>query len=616
MDFIYKIGCKQILVDADRCILHGVSYEPCDTANPPQANDTASPAGTILRTVFLLLSLFTLYLLLATCHFLYAGGMIYWTPNGVLVNDFDNGVGGLVDDGKGGAILFSIRLYGIGQDSVVALRIDSNGNSLWGLQGKTLDNYAGWQGKVKGVSDGRDGAIAVWSRFPPQPKLYYQRVDSMGNRMWGANAQRVTLSDSGQWYPVIVSDGAKGIIIAWREVRDYARGMDIYAQRIDSNGVRQWGDYGVAVCTADSNQEYPAITCDINGASVIVWTDLRNGSYDIFAQRLNSNGAPLWQVNGIAICDTIGAQGLTTYGTNVVMATDTTGILTWSDDRYGFANQDAYAQCINSNGLPLWIQQGVPVCDTVNRQGGGQIIADGRGGAIICWRDTRDGYRHLYAQRLNSNGQKLWLNQGLLICNADTCLNQRIVSDGKSGAIICWQDKRSGNWDVYAQHIDSLSNILWDTNGMPVCTVVDPYERYPEMIASDSNTAIICWTDFRSGNGRGYAQKVGDEIIGIAENMNRKLKVSRIELRLSPNPSSHATAIEYYVRHNATYVGLKVYDITGKLVRDFSSSMTKQSGCIAWLGDDDRGKDLPNGIYFCRLIEDGKSIMKKLILLK
>jgi hypothetical protein len=431
------------------------------------------------------------YFLFPASHLAFAGGKVYWTPNGVLLNEPGGGAGvaGLVDDMKGGAITFSSR-----SDSVVALRVDRNGNLPWGLQGKTLDNYQGSQAWPMGVSDGRGGAIAIWARITPSPIYYYQRVDSLGNRAWGANAQRVTLSDSAQWDPAVISDGAKGMIVAWQEARVHARGWDIYAQRIDSLGVRRWGDYGVAVCTADSSQTYPAITCDSAGNSVIAWEDVRNGEYDVYAQRLDNTGLPLWQLNGIAVCDTNDAQGFTA----VIVATDTTIIVSWSDKRSG--NWDVYAQSLNATGLALWTFQGIPICDTVNDQRDARPIPDGKGGAVFCWVDERTGFKNIYAQCLDSNGQRLWANQGVQICNTDSAYwYQRIVSDGNSGAIVCWQDGRSGDWDIYAQHVDSSGTVLWDTNGMPVCTAIND-QQYQEMIASDSNTAIICWLDYRNGS--------------------------------------------------------------------------------------------------------------------
>jgi hypothetical protein len=265
------------------------------------------------------------------------------------------------------------------------------------------------------------------------------------------------------------------------------------------------------------------------------------------------------------------------------------------------------------------MQQGVPVCDTINRQEEGRLIADGKGGAVFCWIDQRNGYWNIYAQRLNSIGQKLWANQGIAICNTDSAyLYQRIVSDGEQGAIICWQDKRSGNYDIYAQHLDSLGNVLWDTNGMPVCTAVNG-QQDPGMISSDSNTAIICWRDYRSGDYDGYAQKVGDEIIGITEKMqDTGYRMQDIILEIYPNPFSKTLNIRYQIADNSQKESLTIYDVSGRLVKSFkhvagSRSFTNE---VVWDGKNDDAVKLCSGVYFCILATENGNFIKKILFVK
>ena len=43
-------------------------------------------------------------------------------------------------------------------------------------------------------------------------------------------------------------------------------------------------------------------------------------------------------------------------------------------------------------------------CNAIGYQEEPEICSDGRGGAIIVWRDKRTGYYDSYAQRVDSNG--------------------------------------------------------------------------------------------------------------------------------------------------------------------------------------------------------------------
>src|SRR6185369_17175628 len=59
-----------------------------------------------------------------------------------------------------------------------------------------------------------------------------------------------------------------------------------------------------------------------------------------------------------------------------------------------------------------------------------------------------------------------------LISNASSDqINPASVSDGNGGAITVWQDKRSGNYDIYAQRIGSNGTVQWASNGVVVCSL-------------------------------------------------------------------------------------------------------------------------------------------------
>ncbi len=48
-----------------------------------------------------------------------------------------------------------------------------------------------------------------------------------------------------------------------------------------------WIKDGIAVCATDGGARNPQLVDDGYGGAVIVWTDYRYGSYDIYAQRIN-----------------------------------------------------------------------------------------------------------------------------------------------------------------------------------------------------------------------------------------------------------------------------------------------------------------------------------------
>src|SRR5687767_15526946 len=100
------------------------------------------------------------------------------------------------------------------------------------------------------------------------------------------------------------------------------------------------------------------------------------------------------------------------------------------------------------------------------------LVSDGNGGAIVVWQDQRNdndttqSISDVFAQRIDRYGYNQWTTNGVAICiNAADQGAPVITSDGNSGAVIAWVDRRNGNRDVYAQRIDSSGNILWAADG-------------------------------------------------------------------------------------------------------------------------------------------------------
>ena len=67
----------------------------------------------------------------------------------------------------------------------------------------------------------------------------------------------------------------------------------------------------------------------------------------------------------------------------------------------------------------------------------------------------------IYAQRVNAAGSPQWTADGVALCTAAN--DQRdptIVSDGAGGAIVTWDDRRNGGYDIYAQHVPVPPNAV------------------------------------------------------------------------------------------------------------------------------------------------------------
>ncbi|UCC10987.1 MAG: CapA family protein [candidate division WOR-3 bacterium] len=87
-------------------------------------------------------------------------------------------------------------------------------------------------------------------------------------------------------------------------------------------------------------------------------------------------------------------------------------------------------------------------------------------------------------------------------------------------------------------------------------------------------------------------------------------------LHAFPNPARSQTAIQYSLSHPA-YVVLKMYNILGQEVSTLVNEMQPPGQkTITWDGQDNRGRTLGAGIYFCRLHAGDETQTKKLIWLR
>ncbi len=372
----------------------------------------------------------------------------------------------------------------------------------WVFDGNPLCTAANSQIYPTIVSDGAGGAIVVWqdSRNGDND-IYVQRVSPLGTVQWSANGVAVCTSPNEQTLPQIVADGAGGAIMTWEDARNDV--YDIYAQRINAAGAVQWGANGVALCAALGPQFAPTIVTDGAGGAIVTWVDRRSLVLtDIFAQRINAAGTVQWVANGVALCTATGAQE------NPAIVSDGVGgaIVAWQDVRG--LDFDIYGQRVNASGTVQWAANGVALGAAGYNQINCAIASDGAAGAIVTWQDNRSGSgSDIFAQWVNASGAVQWAADGVFVCYATHQeFNPTIVSDGAGGAIVAWEDNRSWPTDVYAQHVTSFGGMQWAANGVALC---DGDVHNLSIAPDGANGAIVTWWDGRSGvNYDVYAQRV------------------------------------------------------------------------------------------------------------
>jgi hypothetical protein len=337
--------------------------------------------------------------------------------------------------------------------------------------------------------------------------VYANKIDSEGNMLWEEGIY-ITDDDYIQAKPTVVSCPDNSVIISWVDKRQEYAG-DVYAQKVTEVGVLLWDESGIPICTVDDSftqYDYTVtieMISDTNNGAYIVWTDGRNHDRsDLYGTHILEDGtiATGWEVNGNAIAIESGAQ----YQHTLCADGQGGAVIAWYDSR-NYSDVNIYIQRFVFDGTMLWGDNGTLLCDASSTQSYPKIIKDVLGDFIIAWKDKRNGNQgDVYAQKIDINGNTFWGTgiSGIEICTNDgEQRNVEIASASDASAFIVWEDNRtdSGEKDIYAQKINFSGELMWDEEGIAVTYEEDDqYNQInPKLVGDNSGGTWIVWEDGR-----------------------------------------------------------------------------------------------------------------------
>ena len=464
-------------------------------------------------------------------------------------------------------------------------------------------NDLGKQIDLRMSEDGKGGAFVVWEDYRSSggfglPDIYIQYLDSAGYPQWEANGIGLCKESSEQNTPAIVTDMSGGVIVAWSDWRSGIE-RDIYAQRINAQGIVMWTIDGVGVANKLERENNAKIISDGAGGAIIVWEQLGNsGLWDLFAQRIDSLGAPVWQLGGLPIC-TVNAQKV-----NPKIQKDGKGgaIITWQDYR-NLTDYDIYAQKLDENGNILWAIDGLNVTNAIGNQSAHDILSNGSitNGLIVTWKDNRSGELDIYAQKLSPVGIKQWGNSDTPICNSTSDqLNPNIVDDAAGGAIIVWEDYSSFiEKDIKSQRINSNGIIQWDLNGVFVSNAI-ANQSSPKNITDNKGGAIFAWQDKRNDANTENDIYAHHLYADGSFNMSINEKIGLPEIIVFPNPFIDDLNILINLK-SEEFILVHLHDILGRQLSIGISKKYSSSNESLVMKIETEKTNLPAGIYFLKV---------------
>jgi hypothetical protein len=495
-----------------------------------------------------------------------------------------------ISDTKNGAVIAwdDNRNILTNSTDVYTQRIKSNGFGKWTSGGVPICTAIGVQKSNNITSGGPDGsAIITWEDSRDgNYDIYAQKIDSSGNILWGTNGVVVCNRATNQKNPKIVSDSNGGAIIVWEDSASFY--FDIYAQRISFDGIVQWAPNGIGICVVPNQQQNPTIESDVLGGAIITWQDKRsNVDYDIYAQQISANGTLGWASNGLVVCNAANTQS----NPKIEPDGNNGAIIGWIDKRNAIDN-NIYSQRINSTGNVLWTNNGVMVCGASNNQSALEMKYIGSTGVVYSWKDDRTSFNQIYAQLINLSGIEQLTSNGIQLSSGLRSINPNSTQDGSGGVIIAWQDSTSLGWDIKSQKLDANGSVQWLNGGVIVSDAGFDQTSVSQTI-DGTGGAIYIWEDRRNGSDAEiYAHHLfynGSEFVGINE-----LTKSKLSILTYPNPATDFIQFKVEEKFEDADCTIDLFDDLGKKIQTIKTTILKNKITISNL-------NLKSGLYFYNL---------------
>lgn len=319
----------------------------------------------------------------------------------------------------------------------------------------------------------------------------------------------------------LVRDAAGNYFITWSDNRTAP--YQVYVQKLNSNGQVQWTVNGVKPAASPNRQVNPEVAADGSGGCFVSWSEeISAQNRDIKIQRLNTSGAAQWGAGGVTICNATGEQDI-----SKVVSDGAGGVFAaWFDNRG--INSAIYAQRLNSSGAVQWAANGIQV-----NNGSSSVFYDEfnllqeNTNVVLLWDELSIPNVNIAAQKLNSAGSKLWGASGITVTagGLDITPSSRAVIDA-SGNVYVVFIKEAGvdNPDVYAQKFNTSGVSQWTAGGVVVCNA-PALQAFPELALDNAGGIFVGWTDDRDNDDRSaiFVQRINSS--GTAQFANNGIEL-------------------------------------------------------------------------------------------
>lgn len=392
--------------------------------------------------------------------------IVQWGEKGTVLGQTESEFSFDTKASSDGGVLTTWYAYNGSNYNLKAQKFDAYNNKLWGINGVDIPSISGLGGysfeeldRPVIHSDGAGGAVISYSIIDWDGNIrpYVQRIDSNGNKLWGNYG--VIVSTSTQQadfdWQLSMGDGTGGIVVRWY-VDNGDSTYGVYMQRVDASGNRAWGNEGLNITSTDNFYSFSRFVLNNDGTFFYTW--VQGGPPMIWVQKFNLDGTMAFASPGI---DTGVRSYAKTYPHTFVVSDRANGIYFYSSYLLGK---------VNSDGTLPW-GSGIEIGDQVTDRYVGMnnllspILSDSQGNLLLYGYNSDIDAKVI--TKYDSSGNLVWSPTPVVFSPGvphTGNLNMHATIDQNDIVTVYWQSfGGSEGWGLYSQRIDSGGNVLWSS---------------------------------------------------------------------------------------------------------------------------------------------------------
>jgi|GEM_PF-682996 len=381
--------------------------------------------------------------------------------------------------------------------------IDLEGNILLEQDGVGIAIADGEQIKPR-VKGDDSGTYLVWQDYrhnPDRPDIYAHKIDLDGIPILNENGLRITAFDlANQINPRLSVDGMGGAYFIWEDYRNGAYPeVDIYIQHLNANNELSFETNGLQVNAENSIS--PVLKSDGYGGVFAAWDDYRIGSNSIYLQRITPETGIHYEDNGMEVFSGItGNVGDpdTDIHANSVYIEDGKTLVYWIDNRWAPTYQEVTFGMIIDNNYNESINWTNGVELSLNPSQGDPKVAYRNNNFLMTYLVEGENTAIYY---LSLDSELNFVGDGLgtpLLEGADWSMNNpKLISGMDNAFYLAYSGQKYGVSSIFLQKFDENGNPQWDENGIDISenTGILMDHVLVDIVESPNGGVIISWIE-------------------------------------------------------------------------------------------------------------------------